>query len=150
MRGGAFEHVGDGFDTAMRMVREAAQGTFEGIVEGEVIEEQEGIGLVADARGYGAKQTHARAFDGGLWFDNLGDSSKIIHVGLDEAGWESITKSRNLHSQLCQYSCQSTSLHGLFVVVRNLVSCHTKGEYAFRQFERFSCWGQRYRHTERI
>jgi hypothetical protein len=33
-----------------------------------VVEEQEGVGLVADARGYGAKQTHARAFDGGLWF----------------------------------------------------------------------------------
>ena len=75
VRGGAFEHVGDGFDAAMRMVGEAAQGTFERVVEGEVIEEQEGIGLVADARGYGAKQTHARAFDSGLWFDNLGDGS---------------------------------------------------------------------------
>jgi len=71
--GGAVEHVGDGFDTAMRMIREAAQGTFERIVEGEVVEEQEGIELVADARGYGAKQTHACAFDGGPWFDNLGD-----------------------------------------------------------------------------
>ena len=75
MGGGALEHVGDGFDAAMRMIREAAHWSFKRVVEGEVIEEQEGIGLVADARGYGAKQTHARTFDGGLWFDNLGDGS---------------------------------------------------------------------------
>jgi len=79
-----FEHVGDGFDAAVRMVGEAAQGTFKLIGEGEVVEEQEGVGLVADARGDGAKQTHARAFDGGLWFDNLGDGSKVVHVGLDD------------------------------------------------------------------
>lgn len=35
-------------------------------------------------------------------------------------------KSRDFHSQLFQYSCQSTSLHCFFDVVRNLVSCHTK------------------------
>ena len=84
MTGGAFEHIGDGFNAAMRMIGETAQGTFDGIVEGEVVEEQEGIKLVANARRYGAKQTHARAFDGGLWFDNLGDGSWVVHVGLDD------------------------------------------------------------------
>jgi hypothetical protein len=67
--GGAFEHIGDGFDTAVRMIGEAADGAFERLVEGEVVEEVAGLGSE------GAKQTHTCAFDGGLWFDNLGDSS---------------------------------------------------------------------------
>ena len=72
---GALEHVGDGFDAAVRMVREAADGTFEGIVEGEMVEEQEGIELVADARRDGTAKPHARALDGVLRFDDLGDFS---------------------------------------------------------------------------
>ncbi len=32
-----------------------------------------------------------RAFDGGLWFNGLGDGSKVVHVGLDEVGGKSIT-----------------------------------------------------------
>jgi len=37
-------------------------------------------------------QTTRRAFDGGLWFDNLEDRSRVaVHVGLDEAGGEGIT-----------------------------------------------------------
>jgi len=73
--GGAFEHVGDGFDATVRMVGEAAHGTFERVVEGEVVEEQEGVIKVAGLGAEGTKQTHARAFDGGLWFDCLGDGS---------------------------------------------------------------------------
>ena len=75
MTGGAFEHVGDGFDAAVRVVGEAADGTFDGIVEGEVVEEQKGIEQVADPRRNGAAKPHARAFNGVLRFDNLGDFS---------------------------------------------------------------------------
>ena len=80
----ALEHVGDGFDAAMRVHGEAADGTFDGIVEGEVVEEQEGIELVADARRNGSAQFHARAFDGVLRFDDLGDGSKLVHAKIDE------------------------------------------------------------------
>jgi len=48
--GGTFEHVGDGFDAAMRMIGEAAQRTLKRIVEGEVVEEQEGVEQVAGFR----------------------------------------------------------------------------------------------------
>ena len=85
------KHVRDSFDTAMRMIREAAQRTLERIVEGEVVEEQEGIEFVADARGDGTEQTHARTFNGGLWVDSLGDGSEVGHVGLDEVRVQSIT-----------------------------------------------------------
>ncbi len=78
--GGAFEHVGDGLDAAVRVIGEAAEGTFERIVEGEMVEEQEGIVFVADARRNRAAQLHARAFDGDLRFDNFGDRSKVVHV----------------------------------------------------------------------
>ena len=88
---GAFEHVGDGFDAAVRMVGEAAQGALERVVEGEVIEEQKGVKLVAGFGRDGTQQTHARAFDGGLWFDGLGYNSKIVHVWLDDVSGEGIT-----------------------------------------------------------
>jgi hypothetical protein len=77
--GGAFEHVGDGLDAAVRVVGEAADGTFERVVEGEVVEEQEGVEQVADARTEGAQQFDARALDGGLRFDDLGDGSGLVH-----------------------------------------------------------------------
>jgi len=73
--GGAFEHVGDGFDATVRMVGEAAHGTFERVVEGEVVEEQKGVVEVAGLGAERAKQTHTRAFNGGLWFDCLGNDS---------------------------------------------------------------------------
>lgn len=53
---GAFEHVGDGFDAAMRVRGEAAEGSFERVVEGEVVEEQEGVEFVAGVRTEGAPQ----------------------------------------------------------------------------------------------
>ena len=68
---GTFEHVGDGFDAAMRMIWKAADGTFDGIVEGEVIEEQEGIEEIGFMRRDGTSKQHARAFDDVLRFDDL-------------------------------------------------------------------------------
>lgn len=82
--GGALEHVGDCFDTAVRVHGEAADGTFERVVEGEVVEEQEGVELVAGFRRDRAEQTHARTFHGGLWFDDLGNSSDVVHVRIDD------------------------------------------------------------------
>lgn len=78
--GGAFEHIGDGFDAAMRMIREAAQRAFEGIVEGEVVEEQEWVEQVADLWTERTEQAYARTLDGDLWFDELRDFSWVIHV----------------------------------------------------------------------
>src|SRR5688572_26375104 len=75
MTRGAFEHVGDGLDTAVWVVGKATDGSFDGIVEGEVVEEQEGIEQVADARCNGTTQLDARALDGILRFNNLRDSS---------------------------------------------------------------------------
>ena len=77
---GAFEHVGDGLDAAVRVVRKAAQGPLERIVEGEVVEEQEGIEFIADARRDRAAQLHSGTLDGDLRFDNFGDGSKVVHV----------------------------------------------------------------------
>ncbi len=52
----AFEHVGDGFNAAMRMRRKAAAGAFKRIVEGKMVKEQKGIVFVALAWGDGALQ----------------------------------------------------------------------------------------------
>ena len=91
--GGAFKHVGNGFDAAVRMIREAADGTFERVVEGKVIKKQKGVEKVARFWRYGTEQTHARAFNGSLWFDSLGDSSKVsIHVVYDVVRQEGITR----------------------------------------------------------
>src|SRR5436309_2800250 len=91
MMRGTFQHVGDGFDAAMRMHREAADGTLDGIVEGEMIEEQEGIEFVADARRNGTAQLHACAFNRGLRFDGLRDRSKVVHACMDEVRGRYIT-----------------------------------------------------------
>ena len=79
----AFEHVGDSLDAAMWMIGKAADGTFEGIVEGEMVEEQEGVEFVADARRNGATQLDPCAFDGDLRFDHFFDSSKVVHAYID-------------------------------------------------------------------
>jgi len=75
---GAFQHVGDGFDSAMRMHGEPADRTFERIVEGEVVEEQEGVVLVAAARRNRAAKQYPRAFDDELWFDKLVYFSELV------------------------------------------------------------------------
>jgi len=92
MGGGAIDHVGDGFDAAVRMGGEAADGTFERVIEGEVVEEQEGIVQVACPRTERTQEAYARAFDGGLWFDDLRDCSKVVvHVGMDDVRGAGIT-----------------------------------------------------------
>ncbi len=66
--------------------------TFERIVEGKMVEEQEGIEFVADPRRNRAAQLDARAFDGSLRFDNSGDSSKVVHVRIDAFSQRVITR----------------------------------------------------------
>lgn len=50
MSDGAFEHVSDGFNAAVRVRGKATAGTFKWIVEGEMIEEQERIKFIAGMR----------------------------------------------------------------------------------------------------
>jgi hypothetical protein len=56
-----------------------------------MIKEQERVILVANARGNGAAQFHARALNGDLWFDNFGDRSKAVHACIDEVWTVGIT-----------------------------------------------------------
>lgn len=88
---GAFEHIGDGFDAAVRVHGEATDRPFDGIVEGEMVEEQEGIELVADARRDRAAELDARTFNGVLRFNDLGDRSELVHECMDDVGEEGIT-----------------------------------------------------------
>ena len=91
MTRGAFEHISNGLDAAMWVVGKAADGPFDGIIEGEVVEEQEGVEQVADTRRDGATQLDARAFDGVLRFDNLRDFSWVVHIRIDEMREKGIT-----------------------------------------------------------
>lgn len=88
---GTLKHVRDGLDAAVRMIRETAQRPFEGIIEGEMVEEQEWIIFVADPRCKGAAQLHARSLDRDLWFDHFGNSSTMVHARKDDASGECIT-----------------------------------------------------------
>jgi len=78
--GGAFKHIGDRLDAAVRMHREATNRPFDRIVESEVVEEQEWIVFIADPRSNGAAQFDARALNRGLGLDNLRDSSEVVHI----------------------------------------------------------------------
>ena len=79
----AFEHVGDGFDAAVRMRGEAAAGTFERVVEGKVIEEQEGVVFVAGARGDGAlSKTPAPSITS--WGSIIWEMVLIVHMRIDD------------------------------------------------------------------
>src|SRR5215216_3325266 len=80
MAGGAFEHVGHGFDAAMRMVGKTTQWTFQGIVKSEMVEQQEWVELIADTGSDRSAQFYACAFNGSFWFNNLRDSPKLVHV----------------------------------------------------------------------
>src|SRR5574340_849182 len=66
----------------MRVHGESADRSLNGIVESKVVEKQEGIEFIADARRDGAPQQHARALDDVLRFDNLGDGSKAGHADM--------------------------------------------------------------------
>ncbi len=54
--GGTLEHVGDGLNAPVRVHREAADGTFERVIEGKMVKEQERIKFIRSARGDGATQ----------------------------------------------------------------------------------------------
>jgi hypothetical protein len=45
-----------------------------------MVEKQEGIVLIADPRRNRAAQFYASALDSSLWFDDLRDGSKVVHV----------------------------------------------------------------------
>jgi len=59
----------------MRVHGEAAQGTFNRIIEGEVIEEQEGIEEIRFVRRDGTTQQNVCTLDYVLGFDGLGNGS---------------------------------------------------------------------------
>ena len=71
---GAGEDVGDGFDAAMRMPREAGQVIGRDVVA-EVIEQEEGVEVGRVAESERAAQMHAGAFEGGLGLDQALDGS---------------------------------------------------------------------------
>ena len=71
---GSGEDVGDGFDAAMRMPREAGQVIGRNVVA-EVIEQEEGVEVGRVAEAERAAQMHARAFEGGLGLDQTFDRS---------------------------------------------------------------------------
>ena len=51
-----------------------ADGAFKQVIEGEVVEEQEGIVQVTYPQTERTQQSHASAFHCDLWIDGLGDS----------------------------------------------------------------------------
>ena len=70
----AGEHVGDGFNAAMRMPREACEkilGTF----VAEIVEQQERIEVLGVAEAEGTLQLYAGAFEGVFGFENALDRS---------------------------------------------------------------------------
>ena len=91
MRGGTFEHVGDSLNPAVWMIGEAADRSLNGIIKGEVVEEQEGIELVTDPGRDRPAQLNACAFDGVLWLNDVGDFSEIVHEIHDDTSLGEIT-----------------------------------------------------------
>ena len=65
---GSGQHIGDGFDAAMRMPRETRQVILRNVVA-EIVEQQERIEVGGVAETERAAQVHARAFEGRLGFD---------------------------------------------------------------------------------
>ena len=75
MLDGAGEDVGDGLDAAVRMPREARQVILRNVVA-EIVEQQEGVEIGRVAEAERAAQVYARAFQGGLGFDEPLNGSK--------------------------------------------------------------------------
>ena len=71
---GAGEHVGDGFDAAVRMPGKAGE-VFVGVVVAEVVEEQERVELLRVAEAEAAAQVHAGAFERRPRLDDSFDGS---------------------------------------------------------------------------
>jgi hypothetical protein len=69
--GVAFEHVGDGFDAAMGVGGESGDWPFDGVVEGEMVEQEEGVEGVGAAGAEGALEPDACPFDYHLGLDKL-------------------------------------------------------------------------------
>ncbi len=77
---GAFEHIGNGLDAAMRVGGEPADGSLDGVVESEMVEKQKWVEFVGRMRTKGTPEQYARAFDDKLGFDYVGDTSKVCHA----------------------------------------------------------------------
>ena len=69
------QHVGDGFNAAVRMPREPGQVVF-GVIVSKIIQQQEGIELRGRAESEGAPQMDPRAFQRGFGFDDALYGSK--------------------------------------------------------------------------
>ncbi|MEW6569241.1 MAG: hypothetical protein AB1449_13975 [Chloroflexota bacterium] len=67
----ALEHAGDGFDAAVGMGGEALYRALDGIVEGEMVKEQERVKTVLPPRAERAAQQDAGALDHQLRLDDL-------------------------------------------------------------------------------
>jgi len=72
---GAGQHVGDGFNAAMRVPREACQVILRNVVA-EIVEQQERVEVRCVAEAERAAQMDAGAFEGGLGFNEPFDGSK--------------------------------------------------------------------------
>ena len=70
----AGEHVGDRLDAAVRMPRKPG-AIVVGTIVAEIVEQQERIEVAGFAEAEGAMQLHARAFHGGLRFDDAFDGT---------------------------------------------------------------------------
>ena len=87
---GAGQDVGDGFDAAMRMPREAGEVIVRNVVA-EIIEQEEGIEVGGVAEAERAAQMHAGAFEGGLGLDQAFDGSDghivlLVQFNCDDRG----------------------------------------------------------------
>ena len=77
---GAFEHIGNGLDAAMRIGGEPADGTFDGIVESEMVKQKERVKFIARMRTEGAPEQYARALDHQVGFDNFVEDLNVVAI----------------------------------------------------------------------
>ena len=75
----------------MRMIGKAADRSLDRIIKGKVVEEQEGIKLVADFRRDRPAQFNAGALNRVLWLNNMRDFSGIVHEMNDDMCLREIT-----------------------------------------------------------
>jgi hypothetical protein len=82
----ALEHVRHGLYAAMWMHREPLQGAFGRVIEGEVVEEQEGIEGIGACRAEGAQQVHPRALEHLVGVDNMDCLTSFLSHGCPPDG----------------------------------------------------------------
>jgi hypothetical protein len=80
MVNGTFQHVGDGFDPPVRVHRKASNRTLDGIVKGEVVEQEKRIKQIFAIGGDGTPQQDAGPFNHLIWLDYLLNCSWIAHT----------------------------------------------------------------------